>query len=139
MRIYKIDMGDYEFPVLLNKSILYHIIQQVRMFHKTFFQIEIGVLIEGQYIKYLMNIFHSNEEYLAAFQIAAGTSFDIEILYMIFMEQFNRLFIDECKCFVKVKMIKLSSFNLRYFFKCSQEFYNACHNEIGTFDLTWFA
>lgn len=137
MRSYKIDLKESRQPVLLTKSILYNLIQNIGKRRVYTSKIEVEALVEMPYIKYLLNVFRSNPEFFAAFHIPSKIRLDAEVIYCLFMDQFQMLTIDGNKCFEQVKMLKQDA-AIRYCFQCSVNFYQVCHNDPEALDLGSF-
>lgn len=136
---YKIDMKDGKNPVLLTKSILYKVIESVKKSKKEVVKVEIGALVETQYMKYLVEIFRSNQEFLAAYHMLSTTQVNVELISRIFQLQFLLLTMNEKKCFEKVKVTKNNPDTvIQYWFQCSPAFYCACQKSPERFDLSIF-
>lgn len=135
---YRIDIINDQLPVLLTKSILYKLICHINKSCSFLVKIEMESLLEVQYIKYLIRVFKSNDEYLTAFHILGNRSLNKKTICNIFAKQFEMLTINGYKCFDKVKVESLNKGYLRFDFNCSQLFYYACHNVIKTFDMSNF-
>lgn len=138
MQSYKIDMKESQQPVLVTKSILYNLIYRIGNHRRHALKIEVEALVEMPYIKYLLDVFHSNLEFFTAFQIPEGICLDAEVIYRLFTDQFQMLTMDGVKCFEQVKMLKQDG-RIKYCFKCSILFYRVCHSGSETLDLSSFA
>lgn len=138
MQSYKIDMKESQLPVLLTKSILYNLIHRIGNHRRHASMIEAEALVEMPYIKYLLDVFRSNPEFLTAFQIPAEVCLNPEVIYCLFTDQFQMLTMDGDKCFEKVKMLEQDG-RIRYCFKSSIHFYRVCNSDPKALDLSSFA
>lgn len=138
MEKYKIDMKEYPFPVLITKSILYKLIQWIEKRRKIVLKVKGEALVETQYMKYLLTVFRSNQEFFMVFQIPLGDLPEAEVIYHLLADQFQMLTIDGSKCFEQVKVKKRYS-GMRYDFKCSAKFYRVCQGHSEELDLSFFA
>lgn len=139
MTTYKIGIKECHFPILLTKSILYNVIKYTRKNRRKTIPIEITALVEIRYINYLLKIFYNNKEFSMAYQLPQTGHIDLENLCKIFKLQFNMLLIDGDKCFDSVRIKKINGIETKYLFKCSSEFFSACHNLTDKFDLSFFS
>lgn len=138
MEQYKIDMKEYPFPVLITKSILYKLIQWIEKHQKIVLKVKGEALVETQYMKYLLMVFRSNQEFFLTFQIPSADLPEAEVIYRLFADQFQMLTIDGSRCFDQVK-VKKRYLGIRYDFKCSAEFYQVCQEHSEELDLSFFA
>ena len=137
MKEYKIDILEPEFPVLLTKSILYNLIWHIAKSRSHILKIEATAIIDVQYIRYLLNIFESNQEYLSIFPVPTGTGLNADVIYTVFMKQFRILVFKEHKCFDSVELEK-KNVEVRYCFICSAQFYDVCQQNPEVVDLNGF-
>lgn len=136
---YKIDIKDSENPILLTKSILYKVIEAVKKSKKEIVKMEIGALVETQYLKYLVAIFRSNREFQMAYRLSQAQDVDAETIGRILKLQFLLLRLDDKKCFEKVRIAKSNTdAAILYWFLCTPEFYRACQRDSERFDLSSF-
>lgn len=138
MQRYKIGMKESQQPVLLTKSILYNLIHRIGNHRRHALKIEAEALVEMPYIKYLLDVFHSNPEFFTAFHIQEEICLDAEVIYRLFADQFQMLTMDGGKCFEQVKMLKQDA-GIWYCFQCSVNLYRVCHSDLKTLDLSSFA
>ncbi len=137
MKEYKIDILEPEFPVLLTKSILYNLIWHIGRSRSHILKIEATAIIDVQYIRYLLNIFESNQEYLSIFRVSAGTDLSAKDIYTVFMKQFRILVFKEQRCFDSVEL-EMRNVEVRYCFICSAQFYGVCQQNPEAVDLNGF-
>lgn len=137
---YKVSIKDYRKTLLLSKAILCRIIQYVNMSKQRLVRIDVQVLVEPDYIKYLLTIFRSNKEFASEYQFIYDEYLvNEEIIERVLLEQLEALSIDGKKCFESVNMIRKNCGFCQYCFMCSREFYVACHERKVKFDLGDFS
>lgn len=137
---YVVNMGQYQYPILLKKSIIYNIIRYVKNGSRKEVRARVTTLIEVNYLKYLINILYSNVELASVFPVLGGAHIGPDVLCRILQNQFEMLLINGCRCFLNVRY-ENSAYGVDgyYYLKCSSSFFKACKNVSNEFDLSFFS
>lgn len=132
-------MSKYEKTFFLSYNIVKRIIYLIAASNRRRIKLNLEEFVEVHYLKYLLTVLNSNEEYMMEFKNLREVRFTKEDLEDIIRDQMMLLLIDGNQCFEKVSVQRNGKGICYYNIFCSKEFYMICHNYSANINISCFA
>ncbi|MBE5063868.1 hypothetical protein INF30_11455 [Lachnospiraceae bacterium DSM 108991] len=133
-----ISVDKYEKTFFLSQDIVERIIHYVTDSNGRRLKLNIEELVEVNYLKYLLKVLNSNEQYILEFKNLCNCYLSKEDLENIIKEQMGLLLIDGSQCFENICIQRRGKGVCYFKIICSKEFYTVCHRYSGNIDISVF-
>lgn len=126
----------YEKTFFLSRDIVKKIINFVAISNRRRLRLNIEEFIDVGYLKYLLTVLNSNEQYMIEFKEMENAYFSKEDLEEIIKEQMLLLHIEGKPCFENVSIQRKGSCLCLYEIMCSKDFYMMCRRYSEYIDIS---
>lgn len=133
-----ISVDKYEKTIFISQEIIKKIICFVTGSKRRRLKLNVEELVEINYLKYLLTVLNSNEQFMIEFKNLCNYHLSIEDLENIIKEQMELLLIDGSHCFENIHIERNGKGICYYKIICSKEFYTVCHRYHGNIDISSF-
>lgn len=133
-----ISVAKYKKTFFISQDIVKRIIHFVTASNRRRLKLNIEELVEVNYLKYLLTVLNSNEQYMIEFKNLSNCHLSKEDLEYIIKEQMELLLIDGSQCFENICIQREGKGICSYKIICSKEFYMVCHGYNVNIDIDNF-